>query len=69
MLKNKDTGEVYFVIVFALIPRDQVDKQGEGASMESSKGSLRGGEATGEKRTRSDGGGQEEFQPKADDLD
>lgn len=69
MLKNKDTGEVYFVVVFALIPRDQVDKQEEGGSMESPKGSLRGGEATGEKKTRSDVGGQEEFQPKADDLD
>lgn len=69
MLKNKDTGEVYFVVVFALIPRDQVDKKGEGALMGSLKGGLRGGVATEEKKTRSDGGGLEEFQPKADDLD
>lgn len=56
-------------MVFALIPRGQVDKQGEGGLMERLQGSLRGAEATREKETRSDGGAQEEFQPKADDLD
>lgn len=63
MLKNKDTGEVYFVVVFALIPRDQADQRREGASTEDSKGAAE------EKKARSDGGGLEGFQPKADDLD
>lgn len=69
MLKNKDTGGVYFVVIFALIPRDQVDQKGEDASRESPKGDLRSGVATEEKKTGSNSGGQTEFQPKADDLD
>lgn len=69
MLKNKDTGEVCFVVVFALTPRNQVDGKGEVQPKENPKEELRGAVATEEKKTRSHGGGQEEFQPKAEDLD
>lgn len=69
MLKNKDTGEVCFVVVFALTPRDQVDGKGEGQPTENPEEDLRGAVATEEEKNRSDGGGQEEFQPKAEDLD
>lgn len=69
MLKNKDTEEVCFVIVFALTPRDQEGEKGGGQSAESPKEGLRGAASTEEKKTRTDSGRQEEFQPKAEDLD
>lgn len=69
MLKNKDTGEVCFVVVFALTTRDQVDGKGEGQPTENLKEELRGAVATEGEKSRSDGGGQEEYQPKAEDLD
>lgn len=69
VLKNKDTGEVCFVVVFALTTRDQVSEREEGQPMESPKEGLRGAVSTEEKKIRTDGEGQEEFQPKAEDLD
>lgn len=69
VLKNKDTGEICFVVVFALTTRDQVGERGEGQPTESPKEGLKGAVSTEEKNIRTDGEGQEEFQPKAEDLD
>ncbi|KAL8748464.1 MAG: hypothetical protein Q9184_007287, partial [Pyrenodesmia sp. 2 TL-2023] len=54
VLKNKDTGEVLFVVVFTLLPKEQVE---EAAKITESSHQ---GAAT--------SGGQE-YEPKADDLD
>lgn len=69
VLKNKDTGEICFVVVFALTTRDQVGKSGEYQPTESPKEGLRGDVSTEKKKIRTDDEGQEEFQPKAEDLD
>ena len=53
VLKNKETGDVFFVVVFHLVPKEDVDKE-----------NLTGGETKEEKKE-----GGEGFQPKDDDLD
>lgn len=69
VLKNKDTGEICFVVIFSLITRDQVGERGEDQPTESPKEGLRGAVSTEKKKIRTHGEGQEEFQPKAEDLD
>lgn len=69
VLKNKDTGEICFVVVFALTTRDKLGERGEDQPTEGPKEGLRGAVSTEEKKIRTDGEGQEEFQPKAEDLD
>lgn len=69
VLKNKDTGEICFVVVFALTSRDQIGERGEDQPTESPNEGLRGTVSMEEKKIRTDGEGQEEFQPKAEDLD
>ncbi|KAL8773241.1 MAG: hypothetical protein Q9209_001919 [Squamulea sp. 1 TL-2023] len=58
VLKDKDTGEVLFVVIFTLLPKDQLDKDEiktalPGKSDEASSDDLTG----------------RNFEPKADDLD
>lgn len=69
VLKNKDTGEICFVVMFALTTRDQVGERGGDKPTESPKEGLRGAVSTEKKKISTDGEGQEEFQPKAEDLD
>ena len=63
-MKNRDTGDVFFVVVFTLVPKEEADKEDEftlGSKPESeSKGTLADWQ-----------GGKEEgnFQPRDDDLD
>lgn len=66
MLKNKDSGDVYFVVVFALVPRELVQAEEE---EEDEEGGVKGTEEEGGKGK---GKGREEregFEPKEDDLD
>jgi len=59
VLKNKATDEVFFVVVFSLIPKDEIEKE-EAASEKKS------GE---EKHEQEESKGEEGFEPKEDDLD
>ncbi len=58
VLKNKETDEVYFVVVFTLLHKDDVD-EGEVKGLEAKEGGMHGKMA--------DGGGG--FQPGDDDVD
>ncbi|KAL8714621.1 MAG: hypothetical protein Q9220_001569 [cf. Caloplaca sp. 1 TL-2023] len=58
VLKDKDTGEVLFVVVFTLLPKEEVEAE------EAGKGQI-GKPAGGEIGGLGEGG----FEPKADDLD
>lgn len=58
VLKDRDTGEVLFVVVFTLLPQEQVE-EGE-ANAEKSR-TL--------KATELGARADPEFEPKADDLD
>lgn len=61
MLKNKDTDDVYFVVVFSLVPREEVEKE---EAEEASK------QLENEKNQRKDEKKAPDiFEPKADDLD
>ena len=54
VLKNKDTGDVFFVVVFALVLKEDVEKE---------EAAEKGKEMAGSTRK------EEAFEPKADDLD
>ncbi|KAL8725687.1 MAG: hypothetical protein Q9166_007201 [cf. Caloplaca sp. 2 TL-2023] len=58
VLKNKDTGEVFFVVVFTLLPIEQVDKD----ESETSK-------AGNSDQAKFVDSSQQAFEPKAEDLD
>lgn len=62
MLKNKETDEVYFVVVFTLLHKDDVD-EGEVKGVEAKEGGMDGKAGKG----MADGGGG--FQPGDDDVD
>ena len=70
MLKNKDTGDVYFVVVFSLVLREDVEKEEAEAARKGVEGKNQSEEGQSkEERIDGVGGGGEEFEPKADDLD
>ncbi|KAL8906027.1 MAG: hypothetical protein Q9171_006437 [Xanthocarpia ochracea] len=58
VLKDKDTGEVFFVVVFTLLSKDQVDKDQTKTPQVSMSNTNSSGDPTGQP-----------FEPKADDLD
>ncbi|KAL8963256.1 MAG: hypothetical protein Q9193_000461 [Seirophora villosa] len=58
VLKDKDTGEVLFVVVFTLLPKEQVEEEEAKANKSNTP-----------KATEPCGQADPEFQPKADDLD
>ncbi|KAL9012194.1 MAG: hypothetical protein Q9173_003024 [Seirophora scorigena] len=58
VLKDKDTGEVLFVVVFTLLPKEQVEEEEAKANKSDTP-----------KATEPGGQADPEFQPKADDLD
>ena len=62
MLKNKDNGEVLFVVVFSLIKKKDVENEG-GEEEEEAKGTH--GEEKDDERHE----GEATFQPRDDDLD
>ena len=67
VMKNKDTGDVLFVVVFTLVPREEAER-GEGRT----EGEPEVEEERVEPRVAvKDGGekGKEMFEPKEDDLD
>jgi hypothetical protein len=57
-LKNQKTGDVFFVVVFTLVPKDQVDKE-DAADKAKADHPKRENAADGEPG----------FEPNADDLD
>ena len=63
MLKNKDTDEVLFVIVFTLLHREDVER--EEAEAEAAKPAKP--DQSEQDGTRHEG--EEKFEPQADDLD
>ena len=63
-MKDKVTGDVLFVVVFTLIPKEEVEKKEKAAASETSKG-----ETKDENETKRNTKGDEGFEPKADDLD
>ena len=58
-MKNKDTDEVLFVVVFTLLKKEDVEKEAEAAKQ--------GDEAKGEEGAK--GEDEKVFEPKPDDLD
>ncbi|KAL8857896.1 MAG: hypothetical protein Q9178_005515 [Gyalolechia marmorata] len=58
VLKDKDTGEVFFVVVFTLLSKDQVDKDQTKTPQVSMSNTNSSGDPAGQP-----------FEPKADDLD
>lgn len=58
VLKDKDTGEVLFVVVFTLLPKEQVGEE-EANVKESGNPKL----------AESGGEAEKDFEPQADDLD
>ena len=54
-MKNKSTGDVFFVVVFTLVPKEDAEKEGPSAT------------DSGEKAEQ--GGDKKEYQPKDDDVD
>lgn len=65
MLKNKDTGDVYFVVVFSLVANEVGSGDGDGAP-----NAMDGGDQSRDDRGGGvDGGGGGGFEPSADDLD
>jgi len=64
VLKNKETDEVYFVVVFTLLHKDDVD-EGEVKGLEAKEGGMDG--KAGKGMGMADGGGG--FQPGDDDVD
>lgn len=67
VLKNKDTDEVLFVVVFTLLQKAEVEKveAGAGSADEPDKDSKDMGEDKGTSRHE----GEKNFEPEADDLD
>ena len=63
-MKNRDTGDVFFVVIFTLIPKEELDKEDEATL--SSK--LESG-SKGASNDRQGGNEEAKFQPKEDDLD
>lgn len=61
MLKNKETGDAYFVVVFTLLLKEDVEKQEAKEAKTKS-----GGNCGGTKSTQKD---PEDFQSSVDDLD
>lgn len=57
VLKDKDTGEVLFVVVFTLLPKEQVDKEDAAPPPKQSDAAM-SADAT-----------AKSFEPQADDLD
>ena len=60
VMKNMDTGEVLFVVKFALLKKEDVEKDEKAAA-------ERANEADDKEGERHEG--EERFQPEADDLD
>ncbi|KAL9598461.1 MAG: hypothetical protein Q9179_003903 [Wetmoreana sp. 5 TL-2023] len=58
VLKDKDTGEVLFVVVFTLLPKEQVDKEGAMTFQPRKSGTAEYA-----------GHANKDFEPKPDDLD
>ena len=58
-MKNKSTGDVFFVVVFTLVPKEDAEKESAAAT----------GIASGEMAADQGEGKKEEYQPKDDDLD
>ncbi|KAL8736322.1 MAG: hypothetical protein Q9181_002500 [Wetmoreana brouardii] len=58
VLKDKDTGEVLFVVVFTLLPKEQIDKEDTMTSQPRKSGTA-----------EYSGQADKDFEPKADDLD
>ena len=56
VLKNKDTGDVFFVVVFHLVPKEDLEKE-----------NTANGETKDRKEEKMEG--EKGFQPKDDDLD
>ncbi|MCJ1471925.1 hypothetical protein MMC13_000566 [Lambiella insularis] len=56
VLKHRSTSEVFFVVVFTLVPKEDVEKEGAAVSQEG-------------KKVENEGRKQEEYQPKDDDVD
>ena len=61
VLKDKDTGDVYFVVVFTLLLKEDVEKE------ETEESERKADKAGSDSHSRRDG--SKEFQPSADDLD
>lgn len=59
MLKNRETDEVWFVVLFTLVPREQVEKE------ESEKGKANDKNGTKEQDELKD----KPFEPADDDVD
>ena len=62
VLKNKDSGDVFFVVVFTLVLKEDLEKE-EAAERSNAEHDRAG------KKEQSSKGGGEAFEPKADDLD
>ncbi|MCJ1296012.1 hypothetical protein MMC34_007577 [Xylographa carneopallida] len=58
VMKNKSTGDVFFVVVFTLVPKEDAEKDGAGVTTAASDGIAKTGDDK-----------KEEYQPKDDDLD
>ncbi|KAI9706502.1 MAG: hypothetical protein M1836_003508 [Candelina mexicana] len=61
VLKNRTTGDVYLVVLFTLVPKEDAEKEGT-----SNTSKAKGGEGDAKIETK---GKQDEFQPQEDDLD
>ena len=64
-MKNKDTDEVIFVVLFTLLYKEDVEKEEAEAEAEAAKAAKPG-------ESKQDGakqGEEEDFEPQADDLD
>ena len=62
VLKNKDSGDVFFVVVFTLVLKEDLEKE------EAAERGKPEDDQAGKKEQSSKGGG-ETYEPKADDLD
>lgn len=62
VLKNKDTNEVYFVVVFTLLHKDDVD-EGDAKAVEAKEEGMDGKAGKGSKA------GEGAFEPGDDDVD
>ena len=62
VLKNKETGDVYFVVVLTMLLREDIEKQ------EAEEEQRKSGASAGKSETRPPQD-SENFQPSADDLD
>ena len=62
-MKNKETGDVLFVVVFTLIPKGESEEEKMATSGATKTKSNKGNEANEGSK------GEEGFEPKAEDLD